>query len=129
VLVGNTESAGHAVPFSEQFVGGRWHLLTAAAKAPPNAELVSVSCPAVNRCIATGGATTHSGRQVPLAEEWNGTKWRVLTLAGPLSPSLSVLDHVSCTGPNACLAVGNVGMRTLAEIWNGSRWRILATPG
>jgi hypothetical protein len=119
--------SGHTIPFSEHLVAGRWHQL-ATAKIPGNAMLDSISCPAVNRCIATG-STAPQGKQSPLAEEWNGTRWLRLKLPGPASATLSRLTHVTCPSAHACLAVGNNGRKPLAETWNGRTWKILATPG
>jgi hypothetical protein len=128
MAVGFASVADRVVPFTERLAGGRWTLLALSARTPANSVLDSVSCTAVNRCITTGGTTGH-GKDSPLAEAWNGSGWRILKVPGPLSPTLSVLDQVSCTGASFCLAVGNDGSHTLAEQWNGTRWRVQATPG
>lgn len=74
--------------------------------------------------MAVGFASV-ADRVVP----WNGSRRRILKVPGPLSPTLSVLDQVSCTRASFCLAVGNDGSHTIAEQWNGTSWRVQATPG
>jgi hypothetical protein len=128
MAVGYASVADRVEPFTERLAGGKWTLLAQAGRTPANSVLDSVSCTAVNHCIATGGTTGH-GKNAPLAEAWNGTRWQVLKVPGPASPTLSLLDQVSCTRASFCLAVGNDGSHTLAELWNGTTWRLLTTPG
>jgi hypothetical protein len=88
--------------------------------------LYSVSCASANACTAVGG--TYRG---PLAERWNGRRWRIQRTAWPSGSSQ--LSGVSCPGARACTAVGvsfsRAGGLPLAEGWNGRRWSIQSTPG
>jgi hypothetical protein len=64
-------------------------------------QLTGVSCPAAKFCVATG---SYNG-VVPLAETWNGTKWRLTRL--PLRANQSAwLSGVACASSAACMAVG-----------------------
>jgi hypothetical protein len=70
-----------------------------------------------------------------LAEQWNGTAWKVVPTPPPPVPGGTALAAVSCTGPGACMAAGYDGFntqtgstRTLAEQWNGARWTVRPTP-
>jgi hypothetical protein len=79
---------------------------------------------------------------VTLAERRNGTSWKIQSMPDPSVKSdpyprednASELYGVSCTAPNACIAVGNYynynahGVVPLAERWNGASWKIQATP-
>jgi hypothetical protein len=75
---------------------------------------------------AVGEFVNSSGKEVPLAEQWNGTEW---SLQEPPSPAEheSRLQGVSCTSSAACTAVGYSHNSTgndasLAEKWNGTEW-------
>lgn len=98
-----------------------------AASATHQAALDGVSCPAVNLCIAVGGRLEAHGR-APLAERWNGSSWRVLSM--PAAPaSASSLFAVSCPTTTDCTAVGQAASSQtnvvpLAEQWNGHAWRV-----
>ena len=93
--------------------------------------LTSVSCPAVNACLAVG-VTNPNGSPSPLAERWDGHTWILLPtlgISGALSPEL---DGVSCSSPDACTAVGTYitsspsAYKGFAARWNGSGWAVQA---
>src|SRR5215831_2925221 len=99
----------------------------------PAGQLSWVSCPAANLCMAVGTYTMASGAGVTLAEQWNGTKWRILPIPSPSGAAWSNLFGVSCVSPSACEAVGTTASRSgaltaLAERWNGSSWQIQHAP-
>jgi hypothetical protein len=106
---------------------------------PPGAksfELDAVSCAAPASCIATGfWAVDTSGLVRPLAEQWDGTSWTVLTV--PMQPGAASEDlggGLSCPVANHCLAVGDFllpgqsSSHPLAARWNGTRWTIQDMP-
>jgi hypothetical protein len=97
--------------------------------------LAGVSCVSASFCMAVGDflspavTTTFypAGIIRALAEEWNGSNWRVL----PTARAVGVLEAVSCTSTSFCMAVGQgaaVAGPSLAEAWNGSSWRVVTTP-
>ena len=95
--------------------------------------LFGVSCSSPRACIAVGHFTDGSGRGVPLAERWKGTRWSIQRTAAPAAARASLLFDVSCTAPTACIAVGSTTNRAgatvpFAERWNGSRWSIQHVP-
>lgn len=100
--------------------------------------LGSVSCTAVKDCVAvgTGGtATSSSFTLTPLAEQWTGGKWAVLTVPDPApAGDMTELNSVSCTSATNCMAVGDymdqagTSDTTVAAQWNGTTWTIVATP-
>ncbi len=95
--------------------------------------LVDVSCTAPNACVAVGSYKGSAGSR-PLAERWNGRRWRLLRTAsdaqGPSTDNGDYFSSVSCTAANACEAVGYdlPHNDALAEAWDGTRWRWQALP-
>ena len=105
---------------------------------PPKAALSGVSCTSSDACTAVGYYYVQ-GRflDLTLAEAWNGTRWVVQSTPDPAGAISNDLLSVSCTSPEACMAVGDTEMYskqgrgpelTLAEAWNGFKWSILPTP-
>jgi hypothetical protein len=131
VGVRTLSSVGTAT-LAEVWKGSAWR--TVATVNPVGSrlsQLIGVSCSSARSCIAVGFYVkrSHGGA---LAEAWNGTAWRLLTLANPAGAAGSQLDSVSCSSAQACIAVGSYGTSSasfaLAEAWNGSTWKVLATP-
>jgi hypothetical protein len=105
---------------------------TGTMHAPPSQaqefSISGVSCTAADSCVAVGGYSYGIGakpgpnaRSKTLAEQWNGSSWRLL-------PTVDVshsdfLSAVSCVPPDDCTATGdNMGL-ALGERWNGKTWR------
>src|SRR5262249_37758879 len=123
-----TRGSGVAVTLAEHWDGRRW-----AIQAPPSPRgarlsvLLSVACSSPSACTAVGQAVSNQGASVPLAERWNGTRWRIQATPIPQAGG-GFLNSVACVSASACTAVGSSNSGTLAEHWNGTRWRIQATP-
>ncbi len=121
--------------FAETWNGTSWRLL--ATPTPVGAsftQLVSVSCSAANACTAVGSYAPSFGRNIPLAERWNGNRWKIQAAPRPAGAAPARLLSVSCSSASACTAVGSyvlLGPRDIpfAETWNGARWKILPVPG
>src|SRR5262249_46400195 len=82
-----------------------------------------VSCASASFCAAVGQHATqrYAG---PLAELWNGTRWRVT--AAPGFGYSSGLRGVACLSTTFCFAVGSrqtFASQTLALRWDGAGWR------
>ncbi len=97
-------------------------------------NLADVSCVAVSACMAVG-STNRAGREVTLAERWDGTGWRILNTPDPGRGRAYELNSVSCGSRLDCIAVGDYASAAhhgalvpLAEGWNGSRWTVQQTP-
>ena len=98
-----------------------------AAAGVHQAALEAVSCPRPKLCFAVGRQAARHG-QAPFAERWNGSSWKVQSIAAPKA-SDAYLVSVSCPSARNCTAVGGeASSRTqfgvLAEQWNGHRWRV-----
>src|SRR5215469_13996576 len=131
--VGNyVNAADGVVTLAERLSGSSWKVQsTPTITGAADSLFRSVSCIAANACVAVGYYFSQSGRVFPLAESWNGTRWRVQsTKAIGLN---SGFFAVSCTSATACTAVGtynpnSTSSLTLAERWNGTSWSIQSTP-
>ncbi|MHB8613374.1 MAG: RHS repeat-associated core domain-containing protein [Candidatus Dormibacteraceae bacterium] len=76
-----------------------------------------------------GYAQTPTG-DVALAEQWNGSSWAAQPVVNPSGDTTVVLEAVSCSAANACIAAGYLYgslVQTLAEQWNGSSWTVMST--
>jgi hypothetical protein len=113
---------------AEQRTAKGWRVLAAPSPGAAVNVLTSVSCPAKGHCIAVGYYYTSSGAQ-PLAEQWDGSRWRQLTV-----PGSGVLNAVACDAPDSCQAVGSVKASQLSTQqptalgWNGTSWQSEPTP-
>ena len=121
------------VPLAEAWNGSSWSLQQAAAARTAVANaLTSVSCvpTASGFCEAVGSHADSSGvNSVPLAEMWNGSRWKIQNAATPAGGSMS-LTGVSCVSARFCMAVGGTsGTTGGAEVWKGRSWALQPIPG
>src|SRR5262249_19208631 len=119
------------VPVSASAPG--WSVTPSPNPVIPTGQLLWVSCPAANSCMAVGTYTKASGAGVTLAERWDGSTWRILPVPSPPGAARSNLLGVSCVSPSACEAVGvtvsrSRAWRVLAERWDGTRWQLQPAP-
>lgn len=125
-------------PASSQAIAMIWNGTEWKAQTVPNpvggtlTELHSVSCTSSSFCIAVGNYTV-GGKNVPLAEVWNGTEWKVQTTPNPpvLEANPVQAKGVSCVSSSFCEMVGYyVGesgkFEPFAETWNGTEWKLQA---
>jgi hypothetical protein len=86
-------------------------------------QLNDVACRSARDCLAVG-ADYHTA--TPLAETWNGTRWRAVSVPLPSGASGALLDGVACPATTHCVVVGAAikggTAEALAETWNGSVW-------
>jgi hypothetical protein len=101
--------------------GGSAHARAGAApSARPLAgpEVFSeLSCHGGSFCLAVGSYARRGHRPLPLLEEWNGRRWRIL-------PVPRWYYAITCGGPSFCLAATFLPRgpeRTV--VWNGRTWR------
>lgn len=104
---------------------------------PQHAQSVTVagvSCASAASCVAVGSYSygaeaqpSSSFREKILAEQWNGSTWRLLSAVNV--SRIDQLTAVSCTAPDNCTAVGTSAQQyPLAERWNGTAWRVEPVP-
>ncbi|HTC61078.1 MAG TPA: SMP-30/gluconolactonase/LRE family protein [Solirubrobacteraceae bacterium] len=131
---GNNVNAGELK--AEKWNGTSWSSLTpvAAPEGASDPQLIKISCASASSCIAIGDYRIEEESKIfvrPLSEEWNGTKWSLLTTATPAGAVSTILEGVSCSSTTVCTAVGYYltswgTLRPLAERWNGGekKWSI-----
>src|SRR5258708_11491701 len=83
--------------------------------------------------MAVGTYVRTSGVGVNLAEQWNGTSWRILATPNPPGIAFSGVLRVPGSAASACTAVGASTSRpgasqAVVERWNGTSWRTQTTP-
>jgi hypothetical protein len=109
-----------------------WSITPTPNPEVPTGQLVWASCPASNSCMAVGVYVKTSGQGASLAEQWNGSSWRIVRTPNPPGSTFSVLFGVACSTPVACTAVGTSTVagatQALVERWNGASWHIQKTP-
>ena len=123
IAVGNAESVSFTFRTLAEWWDGRTWTLQAMPKPARSgaAGLGDVSCPRAADCFAVGGAGNGT-----LVEHWDGHSWQIQDSGTGRHGSLG---SVSCSGPDACTAVGFTGDAgpTFAERWAHGRWKIQAT--
>ena len=118
---------------AEKWDGKTWTIIpTARPRGATESNFYAVSCSSSHACMAVGGyeANFHPHGQLPLAEAWNGTTWRVKATPRPTGDS--ALNGVSCRAANSCVAVGSAltasENNAFSEAWSGKSWTIERTP-
>jgi hypothetical protein len=104
--------AGIYAPFAETWDGRRWSTMPIAGPPrSPDAELLDVSCPQPDRCVAVGFWATGS-RFLPLIETWDGRRWTIDPFDPPDDFASSTLNSVDCASATTCHAVGTYAKDT-----------------
>lgn len=113
------------------FPGSPVFVPSIADHAVRNNLLYGVSCVTWSRCVAVGARVAGSALAFrPLAELWNGARWRVMPTPSPAKLPRALLAEVSCQSSRDCVAVGyhysagGSGYALLAEHWDGKNWRV-----
>jgi hypothetical protein len=127
VAVGGEPQGGSLtqVLLSEIWDGSTWRLQNVSSPPRVSSALVGLSCASATACMAVGYSQRTSVGFLPLAEQWDGTSWNIVsTPSNWRSPAFS---GVSCTLASSCMAVGNAldgaGVNlSFAESWNGTAW-------
>jgi hypothetical protein len=74
------------------------------------------------------GAHFEGGKGVPLAQTWNGSRWRLVSVPS-IGTSVSGLQDVVTITPDDAWAVGHArGTIPMIQRWDGSEWRLVSPP-
>jgi hypothetical protein len=123
IAVGRYETATASGVVAEKWNGTEWTkqepVQPAKAEIP---DLSSVSCTSSTACIAVGYYRAEKGAIEMLAEQWNGTEWKIVETS---AFSSGELDEVSCTSATTCMVVGAKSSKGFAARWNGTEWKVL----
>jgi hypothetical protein len=132
-------SSSQSTGMSAIWNGSSWNTAQPLAL-PTNAysfSLSSVSCSAVNKCIAVGSYYDLStGKQVVISELWSGgTSWTPKSTAAlPSTATSPHLDSISCVSATSCKAVGSYtdsstfASHALAENLGTTAWSAATVP-
>ena len=132
----------------ERWNGKTWSIVASpslSSSATDSTYLYGVSCPSATFCVAAGSlyVADKNGSVTAfktVVEQWNGSKWSVVSTAPPPGSTGARLYAASCTSPNNCIAVGDQNLKvrppgsfadgsaTLTERWNGKAWSAVASP-
>jgi hypothetical protein len=134
--------AGPSGPLAEWWDGNSWSIESLPDPASvfagaSTAGIEGLSCSSNTSCMAVGsfynGAIPSVGQTY--AEQWDGSRWSFQPTAQVAGAFEAQLTSVSCTSPDACVAVGASGFdptqpvsRALAERWDGTSWSLQAAP-
>ncbi len=121
---------GDQWPSAERWNGSEWRSESIQVPTGVTAgSLEGMSCISASECIAVGADESEAGYK-GLANRWNGSEWKLQTLASPAEMETYSLDSVSCASSTACSASG-IGTSSLTftqmpliERWNGSEWKV-----
>ena len=115
--------------FSELWNGSSWVVrpvpLPAGGTFP---GLNGISCTAADSCEAVG-SYDNGGTFLPLAEVWNGSRWRLQAPSTVAGAAAAGLDDVSCLSATDCEAAGYAQTTASTEVgllekWNGTKWSL-----
>jgi hypothetical protein len=124
--VGGTASG----TLAEHWDGTRWRVLPSPSPGGPAASNALLAVAGVSaRDVWAVGWTTGQYRE-PLAEHWDGRRWRATPVPVPGPPTaLSLLAAVSVVAPDDVWAVGSytypAGGGPVIAHWDGARWRLV----
>ena len=124
------------------FVTSPWSAQYMPREQPQREEMLGVSCASASFCMSVGEQGVFYEppapyyNNAPLVERWNGTEWAresVPLYHQPAEGFASGLQAVSCSSPDACMAVGenyeiHVGYGPLVEGWDGTQWSTVPAP-
>jgi hypothetical protein len=128
---------GTDLTLAEHWNGRRWEIQPTPdlpGSARNGGDLFAVSCISATNCIAAGDNSSKATVELPLAERWNGRKWRIQSAAVPSPAANTAFLGISCTSASNCTAVGTYqkGLFTrnlpLIEHWDGRAWALQASP-
>jgi hypothetical protein len=138
MAVGTATTSTSTKSFAERWNGSRWseeRLPTPAHSL--YARLRGISCAAPDICTAVGSAgyeVNGSIHELPLAERWQGHKWRIQVGKRPPGSTSSAFTAVSCPSRKVCVGVGSYlptgadTVQRLVERWSGRKWKVKSTP-
>jgi hypothetical protein len=111
---------------AERWNGATWSVQLAPSPGSPAAELLGVSCPTANFCMAVGVEYDYfTSAAQNWAEEWDGTSWVWQSPPAPGNAGAG-LSAVSCVSAAWCAAVGSDSPGTeeqdIADVWSSGGW-------
>jgi hypothetical protein len=134
MAVGNYDRGKRIPGLSEVLTAGMWTVKPVPSPSRgSNIFANEVTCSSTTDCMFVGAhfAGAH-GNFSDLAENWNGSKWHIVS--GTVVPgAFSVLNDVACPTAKLCLVIGDAGsakhFQDTAFTWrNGTTWQRVKVP-
>jgi hypothetical protein len=111
-------SSGTEVTLAERWNGSAWSVQSTPNPTEAKGSHLNggVSCTSSTACTAVGVNLTRAGKYQTLAEQWNGSTWKVQSTPNDEKDEGWLTGGVACSSPAMCAAVGNAGT-TFAELY------------
>src|SRR5579883_3298709 len=116
----------------EHWDGTSWKVVSSPNIGSSNNLLYAITALSASNVVAVGQYLNTSGPGEALIEQWNGTRWSVVS--SPKTGSASnVLFGITATSTGNLWAAGEIEsdskpLQTLTEQQNGTRWSIVSSP-
>ncbi|MGH2518082.1 MAG: hypothetical protein ACRDHP_20760, partial [Ktedonobacterales bacterium] len=127
--VGNSNAGQNTL--IEHWDGAKWSIVPSPSPGVNGNSLNGVVAVSATDAWAVGYQYNSSGIQQALIEQWNGTKWNVVSSPSP-GPTINDLSGVTALSATDLWAVGyhdgTNTVQTLIEQWNGSSWSVVSSP-
>lgn len=124
--LGSDVSSGQT-PLVEHWDGSTWTQVPAATPAgATNSWFAAGTAISANNIWAFGTTVSSTGVGTPLAEHWNGKKWRIASLTGS---GIGQIFGSGASGPKNVWAVGaNYPTSGIVEHYDGTEWQSVTVP-
>lgn len=83
LAAGSAASATSIATLVELGVGPRWTIVPSLNEPGPLSALGAISCVSARSCMSVGNYQPGNGTRLPLAEQWDGTSWVIVTTPNP----------------------------------------------
>ncbi|MGO8870889.1 MAG: hypothetical protein ACLQPH_05705 [Acidimicrobiales bacterium] len=83
LAAGSAASATSIDTLTESGVGSQWTIVPSPNEPGPLSAMGAISCASTRRCMSVGNYQPGNGTRLPLAEQWDGTSWVILTTPNP----------------------------------------------
>jgi hypothetical protein len=131
--VGDYVLTNHYQTLTEHWDGTTWSIVSSPNTSTTQSNnLYSVACASASQCWSVGNYLDNALNTHPLAEQWDGSAWSIVTLPAN-NTSLSAFNGATCASSSECWVVGyytagsgfSAQYQTLVEQWNGTSWSIV----
>ncbi len=117
---------------AEKWNGTSWNVVASVdVSSTQDDEFNGVSCFSGSFCMAVGDSYNGTNYQT-LIENWNGSKWSVLSSINTSPSEDNYLGKASCVSTAFCMATGRyfngTNWQTLIEKWSAGSWTLVPSP-